>query len=186
MQDITAQREAERILRQQNAILEMVATGRPLADILRYVSGCIELEIPDCACGILIVDHDREHWRVGTNGSIPHSVMDGIADKLVCRGGALMTVKRGESARYFSRTSKHGARASSSKIAGRSTDSMTWLLHPVRRDSGNSEDIAAEFCVLLDGGETTLAIAERAIQRIENLVRIVPRESLESCRVKSQ
>lgn len=69
------------LLRGQKRVLEMVATGAPLADTLAELTLLIEAREPGMRCGILIVTDDGAHFRRGAGPSLPeiyHDTLDGV------------------------------------------------------------------------------------------------------------
>ena len=63
-------------------MLEMVATGRPLAETLDALVRFIERQSPDMRCSILLLDADGQHLRHGAATSLPAEycrVIDGSA-----------------------------------------------------------------------------------------------------------
>ena len=81
VREVTSQRNAESALQQQNQILQQIALGVPLRDVLEQMAALIESEIPSSVCGILLVDRDARHLRVGASGALPgeyNEIVDGI------------------------------------------------------------------------------------------------------------
>ncbi|MBH0207314.1 MAG: PAS domain S-box protein [Nitrospira sp.] len=79
--DITGRKRAETILALENGILEGVAAGVPLDDLLNQLAGGIEAIAQGCCCSILLLDEDGQHLRHGAAPSLPDSytaAIDGI------------------------------------------------------------------------------------------------------------
>lgn len=79
--DITAHWQSERRNRAHNAMLEMVARGEPLSDILHAVVRAIETEAPALLCSVLLADDDGKHLLTGAAPSLPafyNKAIDGI------------------------------------------------------------------------------------------------------------
>lgn len=79
--DISARKQVEQKERAQKQILEMVATGKPLHEILDTVMLFIEAQEPGMRCGILLLAEDGKHFRRGSGPRLPeayHSGFDGV------------------------------------------------------------------------------------------------------------
>jgi len=57
------------LLRGQTAILEMIAVGKPLAEVLQAVCELVEQQTPGLLCSVLLLEHDR--LRHGAAPSLP-------------------------------------------------------------------------------------------------------------------
>lgn len=79
--DITARKDAEEVLALENQILERVAAGLALRNILEQLAGGIEAIAQDSCCSILLLDEDGQHLKHGAAPSLPDSytaAIDGI------------------------------------------------------------------------------------------------------------
>lgn len=56
----------------QNRVLELVANGAPLTDVLTLMTQVIEAEDPDLRCGVVWVDQDGRQLHAGAGPSPPH------------------------------------------------------------------------------------------------------------------
>lgn len=77
---VAASQDDPSLLSGQKRILEMVATGAPLADTLAELTAFIEAQEPGLRCSILIVAEDGAHFRRGCGPSLPeayHAMLDG-------------------------------------------------------------------------------------------------------------
>ncbi len=81
VRDITAQRTAELNLQQQNAVLERIALGASLNDVLSEITLAIEREIPGSKCGFLIVDQNNGRLHVHASQRLPKTYVD-FADQI--------------------------------------------------------------------------------------------------------
>jgi PAS domain S-box-containing protein len=63
--DITARRLAEEVGQQQRQILEAIALGSPLREVLDQIVQLLEDQITDSRCSILLLDDSRQRLRVG-------------------------------------------------------------------------------------------------------------------------
>ncbi|HVY23708.1 MAG TPA: PAS domain S-box protein [Steroidobacteraceae bacterium] len=80
--DITEQKRGEALDSGRKEILEMIAMGWPLKEILNALLIMLEQHSPDMKCSILLLDEDGEHLRHGAAPSLPVEycrAMDGIA-----------------------------------------------------------------------------------------------------------
>ena len=78
--DVDDLKQAEDLLAGEVALLEMVALGRPLFDVLEALSRLVERISVGCLCSILVVP-DRKHFQVGAGPSLPDSynaALDGM------------------------------------------------------------------------------------------------------------
>ncbi|HSI34397.1 MAG TPA: PAS domain S-box protein [Tepidisphaeraceae bacterium] len=72
VRDVTSADGAARLMAGQKRVLEMLATGRPLADVLGALAGTIEDLVPGMLCGVLVVDPARPDRLVkGVAPSLP-------------------------------------------------------------------------------------------------------------------
>jgi len=102
---------AEALLAGEKRLLEMVARGRPLTDVLEALCRFVESTTPDCCCSVLLVDP-----AVRTSSSAPHPV---------CR---LVSLRR--SLAYPS------PRVGSLRDGGESESASDCVRHPVRNPVG--------------------------------------------------
>lgn len=80
VRDITSERSAEAVLGQQNALLERIALGAPLPELLNQIAALIEQEVPESICAFQLVEAGGQHLRVATTGGLEESfteVIDG-------------------------------------------------------------------------------------------------------------
>ena len=61
----------EALAGEQSRILEMVARGEPLRDILEALLHFIESQAPEMLCSVLLLDEDGVHIRHGASPSLP-------------------------------------------------------------------------------------------------------------------
>jgi PAS domain S-box-containing protein len=84
--DVQDLKRADDLLAGEVRILEMVARGRPLSEVLDALSRLVEELSAGCFCSILIVANNREHFRVGSGPSLP-SAYNQILDGKTIDGG---------------------------------------------------------------------------------------------------
>lgn len=63
---------------EERRILEMVATGAPLQEILDSIVLLLERQLGDCMSSILLLDEERRHLLHGSAPSLPRSYCDAI------------------------------------------------------------------------------------------------------------
>jgi len=78
--DIDVQVRAEAALAGEKRLLQMVATGTPLTEVLDAVCREVEALTPESRCGVLLVGPDRKHFKFGAGPSIPEGY------RLACDG----------------------------------------------------------------------------------------------------
>ena len=64
-----------RFIEEERRVLELVATGAPLKEVLDTLTAGIERMSPDCLCSILLLDEDGRRLREGAGGSLPKEYM---------------------------------------------------------------------------------------------------------------
>lgn len=80
--DITESRKIAQWISCQNRVLELIATGRPLPEILDALARSVETQATDMLVSILLLDHDEVHLRHGAAPSLPEAytrAIDGMA-----------------------------------------------------------------------------------------------------------
>jgi two-component system, sensor histidine kinase and response regulator len=76
-----AQEELERsskVLEEERRVLELIARGASLKEVLDALTQAIERMAPDCACTILLLDEDRRRLLEGSGGSLPPAYMAAV------------------------------------------------------------------------------------------------------------
>ena len=79
--NISTRKRADLFLARQNAILEQIATGQPLARILAAITAALEEQLPGGLCSILLLDRDGTRLRHGAGESLPpeyNAAIDGV------------------------------------------------------------------------------------------------------------
>ena len=80
-QDITAQHQQETIYTYRNRILEMMAQGKPLQDVLNSLISFTEDTFPGLICSVLLLDKTGKHLYTGAAPSLPefyNQAIDGV------------------------------------------------------------------------------------------------------------
>jgi len=81
-EDITERKRAEALIAAQRQLLEIVAVGAPLSEVLDSVARTVESLLPGALCSILLVDQESQTLRAGAAPSLPASytqAIDGVA-----------------------------------------------------------------------------------------------------------
>jgi PAS domain S-box-containing protein len=79
--DLRTREEDSRFIEQERHVLELIAKGASLPEVLSALTIGIEKMAPGCLCSILLLDESRS-LRIGAGGSLPNEYMrivDGLA-----------------------------------------------------------------------------------------------------------
>jgi PAS domain S-box-containing protein len=76
--DIDDRIRAEALLAGEKRLLEMVARGRPLTDVLEALCRFVESTTPDCCCSVLLVDPSGAHLQFGAAPSLPPNLIEAV------------------------------------------------------------------------------------------------------------
>jgi two-component system sensor histidine kinase/response regulator len=77
-----AQEELEKsskVLEEERRVLELIARGASLKEVLNALTQAIERMAPDCFCTILLLDEDRRRLLEGSGGSLPPAYMGAVS-----------------------------------------------------------------------------------------------------------
>ncbi|MET8846059.1 ATP-binding protein [Amycolatopsis sp. NPDC004625] len=77
--------DSEALLRAQSDVLERIAGGAPLADVLTEVAITLERLMPGCRCSILLLDRELATLRHGAAPSLPTAYSAGIDGLVIGR-----------------------------------------------------------------------------------------------------
>jgi diguanylate cyclase (GGDEF)-like protein/PAS domain S-box-containing protein len=80
--EISDRKRSEASLRRHQALLEMIARGVPLPNILQAIAIHAETERPGLRCSILLLEPDGKHLRIGAAPSLPdffNEAIEGMA-----------------------------------------------------------------------------------------------------------
>lgn len=86
VQDITERKYGEDRENKRRAILEMIARGAPLTQVLEQIVKVVETENPDCLCSILLLDRQGQHLLYGSAPSLPEEYNQSINNLLIGDG----------------------------------------------------------------------------------------------------
>ena len=73
-----ATRQSEELLEGQNCVLELIAHGAPLTQILDLLLGVIQTQCPGMLCSILLLDPDGVHMRHGAARDLPETFIRAV------------------------------------------------------------------------------------------------------------
>lgn len=73
-----SRQQVEAVLAEQNHILEMIAKGEPLQNVLSTIAQLIEGQIPHCLCSFLLLDKNGVTLRYGAAPSLPEAYNQAI------------------------------------------------------------------------------------------------------------
>ena len=76
--DIDDRKRAEAQLSGEKRLLEMVASGSALTDVLGELCKFVEETAADCKCGIYLIDGSRPNFRLGAAPSLPATFNDPV------------------------------------------------------------------------------------------------------------
>ena len=85
--DVDDLKRAEDLLAAEVKLLERVARGEPLNQVLGALSSHMEELSTGCFCNILVVGPDKEHFELGAGPSLPDSFNDLLDRRTIERGG---------------------------------------------------------------------------------------------------
>ncbi len=81
--DVTERHRAEQAIAGQNRVMEQIATGASLAEILKQTVELIEAQIPNSLCSILLFDAQENRLRFGAGPRLPQTYSQAIDGVLV-------------------------------------------------------------------------------------------------------
>ena len=167
--NITAQRQFEWSLKKQQLLLEHVAQGRPLNEILDELVALIEAECPGVLGSFLLLEPDGKTLRVGSGRSLPdayNKAIDGIQAEPKA-GSCGTAVFRGEPVRVHDIQSDplwDDYRELAAQFGLRSCWSM-----PIRSYNGQETEILGTFALYARELGVLNVRLDDAIKRIEHL-----------------
>lgn len=80
--EITDTRQANRLLSEENAVMEMIASNQPLQDTLAQICTMIESQLTGGLCSVMLLTEDGQHLHVASGNSLPpaySAMIEGIA-----------------------------------------------------------------------------------------------------------
>ena len=67
--------QSSQFLEEERRVLQLVAKGASIGEVLDALTAAIERMAPECFCSILLLDEDRRHLRTGAGGRLPSEYM---------------------------------------------------------------------------------------------------------------
>lgn len=67
--------QSSQFLEEERRVLQLVARGASLREVLDTLTAAIERMAPECFCSILLLEEDGRHLRAGAGGSLPEAYM---------------------------------------------------------------------------------------------------------------
>lgn len=67
--------QSSQFLEEERRVLQLVARGASISEVLVALTAAIERMAPECFCSILLLDEDRRHLRTGAGGRLPAEYM---------------------------------------------------------------------------------------------------------------
>ena len=69
---------SSRVIEEERRVLEMIAKGYSLREVLNALTAAIERMAPDCYCTVLLLDEGGKHLWEGSGGGLPAAYMQGV------------------------------------------------------------------------------------------------------------
>ncbi|MBV9770992.1 MAG: response regulator, partial [Bryobacterales bacterium] len=69
---------SSRVIEEERHVLELIAKGASLKEVLNALTAAIERMSPDCYCTVLLLDEEGKRLRLGSGGSLPTTYTDGV------------------------------------------------------------------------------------------------------------
>src|ERR1700722_9654613 len=69
---------SSRVIEEERRVLELIAKGCSLKEVLNALTAAIERMAPECYCTVLLLDEEGKHLREGSGGGLPPEYMQGV------------------------------------------------------------------------------------------------------------
>jgi two-component system sensor histidine kinase/response regulator len=69
---------SSRVIEEERRVLELIAKGASLKEVLNALTAAIERMAPDCYCTVLLLDDERKQLWEGSGGGLPAAYMQGV------------------------------------------------------------------------------------------------------------
>src|ERR1700733_4102020 len=69
---------SSRVIEEERRVLEMIAKGYSLREVLNALTAAIERMAPDCFCTVPLLDEGGKHLWEGSGGGLPAAYMQGV------------------------------------------------------------------------------------------------------------
>ncbi|WP_051938348.1 GAF domain-containing protein [Ghiorsea bivora] len=82
VQDITERKQTRQFIEEQNRLLEMLAAGAPLQQILEELNLMVESQLPGARCSVLVLDQSGQHLLTAAAQHLPAAysqAVDGLS-----------------------------------------------------------------------------------------------------------
>jgi GAF domain-containing protein len=91
--EVTDSRQANRLLSEENAVMEMIASNQPLEDTLAQICTMIETQLAGGRCSVMLLTEDGQHLHVASGNRLPAGY---LPDRRHCHrpGGRLLWHRR--------------------------------------------------------------------------------------------
>jgi two-component system sensor histidine kinase/response regulator len=77
LRDLAELEKSSRVIEEERRVLELIAQGASLQEVLDALTLGIERLAEDCYCTVLLVDEERTHLLSGSSGSLPEDYLIG-------------------------------------------------------------------------------------------------------------
>src|ERR1700733_17288 len=74
---------SSRVIEEERRVLEMIAKGYSLREVLNALTAAIERMAPDCFCTVPLLDEGGKHLWEGSGGGLPAAYMQGVNGLLI-------------------------------------------------------------------------------------------------------
>lgn len=178
VQDITAHRNAEDVLKQQNKILESIATGAAIQDVAALIVSSIERELPRSQCGLLLADSDKNRLDLIAAGSMTEELRVKLGQRNSAECVSLYQLCSTLQSQYDNYELVRELRSLPMNSAKPvrdlfyNHDIASAFLFPISARGGKSDDLLASIIVCFNQDFRDNALINQAISRVENLIRI--------------
>src|ERR1700733_16249495 len=69
---------SSRVIEEERRVLELIAKGCSLREVLNALTAAIERMAPECYCTVLLLDEEGKHLWEGSGGGLPAAYMQGV------------------------------------------------------------------------------------------------------------
>jgi two-component system sensor histidine kinase/response regulator len=69
---------SSRVIEEERRVLELIAKGASLKEVLNALTAAIERMAPDCYCTVLLLDDEGKRLMEGSGGGLPPAYMQGV------------------------------------------------------------------------------------------------------------
>ena len=76
--DQETQERSSRFIEEERRVLELVAKGASVKQVLDALTAAVERMAPNCFCSVLLLDEEGLHLREGSGGGLPRGYMERV------------------------------------------------------------------------------------------------------------